>query len=246
MPVKNILNPFNPLYQDDTLLSDRPEIQELNEFALELEDKIEGDFDLEYMVFQIAHNQLAYVRTGLLLAKLKFLKLYKEWGDGTFASFCRDRLHKLRWQINDNIKAARVAMELIYSGFEILPANISQALALAKFSGEELIEKWQKVIDNIPLQQITTKSIRNLLFPPSEKDLPTSKIVVPHHVYDRIYREAIDRAVSVPTLIVMMLEFFLSGGNSHLLTHNSYTKSDSELEDIWQEDLANLTATQPN
>ena len=81
MNKKYILDPFNALYQDDILLSNKPEIQEINEYAIGLEDKIEGDFDLGYIEFEFAINRLAYVRNGLLLAKLKFLKLYKSFGD---------------------------------------------------------------------------------------------------------------------------------------------------------------------
>ena len=104
-------------------ISSRPEIQEIDEYARDLEDRIEGAFDLSYIEFEFGYNRLAYVRSGLLLAKLKFLKLYKRFGDGTFASFCRERLKITRWQVNDNIKAARVTMELIYTGFEILPTS---------------------------------------------------------------------------------------------------------------------------
>ena len=142
---KNFLhNPFDALYQDNTLLSDKPEIQELNQYALDLEDQIPGDFNLNYLTFEFAYNQLGFVRNGLLLAKIKFLKLYKNYGDGTFArargcgfpaafmspaSFCKFQLRKQRWQINDTIKAARVVLQLMYAGFEILPANIAQAVA---------------------------------------------------------------------------------------------------------------------
>ena len=98
-----LLNPFNALYQDNTLLSNKPEIQELNQYALDLEDQIPGDFNLNYLTFEFAYNQLGFVRNGLLLAKIKFFKLYKNYGDGTFASFCKLQLRKQRWQINDTI-----------------------------------------------------------------------------------------------------------------------------------------------
>lgn len=66
MTKKYLLNPFNALYQDDILLSSLPEIQELDEYARNLEDKIEGDFDLEYLTFEFACNQMGFVRNGLL------------------------------------------------------------------------------------------------------------------------------------------------------------------------------------
>ena len=66
MTKKHLLNPFNAIYQDKILLSDCPEIQELNEYATDLEDKIEGDFNLDYIIFEFNHNRLAYIRNGLL------------------------------------------------------------------------------------------------------------------------------------------------------------------------------------
>ena len=98
------------MYQGDIPLSEKPEIQELKEYAIALEAKTAGDFDLKSLISEFVYNQLAFVRNGLLLAKIKFLKLYKDYGDGTFASFCREQLRKQRWQINDTIKAARVTI----------------------------------------------------------------------------------------------------------------------------------------
>ena len=101
---RNPLDPFNVIDGEDVLVSDRPEIQELNEYAIDLEKRIPHEFDPGYIELEFAANRLAYVRNGLLLAKLKFLKLYKEFGDGTFASFCRERLQITRWQSRGAIR----------------------------------------------------------------------------------------------------------------------------------------------
>ena len=232
MTKKYLQNPFNALDRDNILLSDCPVIAEINEYAKDLEDKIEGDFELGYIDFEFNYNRLAYIRNGLLLAKLKFLKLYKRFGDGTFASFCRERLRITRWQVNDNIKAARVAMELIYAGFEILPTNISQAMALASLTGEKLIEAWTNVVENIAPDEITHKSIRSLLFPPTESGFKTASIQVPHSLHEEIHREAAERGMAIAELLRAMLSFFIGEGdemknsdNSHLLQFNSNIRS---------------------
>lgn len=85
MPKKYLANPFDHIYKDDTQISNRPEIQELNQYAIDLEDRIEGDFDPKTTEFEFKYNRLAYIRNGLILCKLKFLKIYKSVGDGTFA-----------------------------------------------------------------------------------------------------------------------------------------------------------------
>lgn len=239
---KSLLNPFNALYQENILLSDKPEIQELNQYAIALEAQIPGDFNLEYLTFEFAYNQLAFVRNGLLLAKIKYLKLYKNYGDGTFASFCREQLRKQRWQINDTMRAARVVLELMYAGFEILPTNIAQAITLAKLTGEQLIEKWRMVIETIPLDKITAKSIRNVLFPPTERERMVRTLQVSPEVHEDIHREAAARGLSIVELLKMMLEFFV--GNSHLLSSERNTSKYIDKERIWQEDSEKIVEKQ--
>lgn len=244
MTKKYLADPFNALYlyQDDFTISTRPEIQEIDQYARDLEDKIEGDFNLDYIVFEFAYNRLAYVRNGLLLAKLKFLKLYKSFGDGTFATFCREQLKITRWQVNDNIKAARVAMQLIYAGFEILPTNISQAMALASLPEDELAHAWRSVIESIEPDKITHKSIKSFLFPPTLEDLPTTTIKVPPSLHESIHAEAAERDLSIVDLIKAMFEFFITGGNSHLLNDDVDNIDYAEKERIWREDLASIAA----
>lgn len=242
MTKKYLQDPFNALYQDDILLSDRPEIQEINEYALDLEERIEGDFNLDYITFEFAYNRLSYVRNGLLLAKLKFLKLYKNFGDGTFATFCREQLKITRWQVNDNIKAARVTMELIYAGFEVVPTNVSQAIALASLMGDELVHAWRSVIESIGPDRITHKSIRGLLFPPTEQDLPITTIKVPPTLHESIHAEAAERGMSIVNLIKAMFEFFITGGDFHLLKSDVNHIDYAQKERIWREDLASIAA----
>ena len=243
MTKKYLTDPFNALYQEDSFISDRPEIQELNEYALGLEDRIEGDFNLEYIAFEFAYNRLAYIRNGLLLAKLKFLKLHKRFGDGTFArargcgfpaafmspaSFCRERL---------KIKAARVCMELIYAGFEVLPTNISQAMAIASLTGEELVHAWRSVTESIEPDKITHRSIKSFLFPPTISDLPDTKIRVDPTLHEDLHREAAMRCahptaklatnssscgISIVDLIRVMFDFFITGGATKNFSDNSH------------------------
>jgi hypothetical protein len=116
-----LANPSDHIFQDnDVEISDRPEIEELHDHAFWLSNKIEGEFDLDYLTFQIRYNQLAFVHTGLIAAQIKFKKLYKET-HSNFDQYCRDELGLSYWQIDDTIKATDVVMELIANGFDVLP-----------------------------------------------------------------------------------------------------------------------------
>lgn len=149
-------------------------------------------------------------------------------------------MRKQRWQINDTIKAARVVFKLMYAGFEILPTNIAQAVALAKLGEEELVDKWRRVIKVLPLDKITAKSIRNLVFPPTESDRAVATIKVPAKVHEDIHREAAERGLSIVGLITAMLDFFINGVNSHLLQHETDIEDYLKKEQIWQSDLQDL------
>jgi hypothetical protein len=70
-----LANPFDHIYQNhDVEVSNRPEILELEDLAIDLEKEIEGSFNLEFLTLQIKHNQLAFAHTGLIAAQIKFKK----------------------------------------------------------------------------------------------------------------------------------------------------------------------------
>ena len=216
------LDPFGAIDRDDVLVSNRPEIEKLDEYARNIDRQTPVEFDPGYIEFEFQSNRLAYVRNGLLLAKLKYLKLYKEFGDGTFSSFCRERLQITRWQVNDTIKAARVTMDLVYAGFEILPKNISQAIALASLKGDKLVESWRKVITSIATDKITHKSIRNLLFPTTELAVTKASIQVPRTLHEDIHREAAKRGIAIADLLRTMFDFFVSDNRDWQKSDNSH------------------------
>ena len=106
MPQKNpygfdrsfLPNPCDALYQDAEI-SKLPHIQELVELAQGMEDQLSGDFDLDFLLFQIADNSLAFVKSGLIFFKIKALRLYSGVC-GTFKQFCAQKLGYSTWYVN--------------------------------------------------------------------------------------------------------------------------------------------------
>jgi hypothetical protein len=182
-----IANPLDHLYHDnDVEISERPEIQELYEEALDLSDKIPGDFDLEFLTFKIRHDQLAFARIGLIASHIKFKKLYKKT-HSTFDRYCRDKLGVSYWQIDDTIKATDVVMELIANGFDVLPKNVSQGEKLAHIRGSERVIMWQGIIETYKPHEITAEKIEEFIAKQQEKvlpkDTPTYKIEISEELY---------------------------------------------------------------
>ncbi len=104
-------------------------------------------------------------------------------------------------------------MELIQAGFSILPRNVAQCNPLSSYTGNELIEKWQEVVDNIPEHLITAKTIDNLLNPPEREEKVETTIKVPPALYLCILRQALDKGMSVVELLEQV--FYKKGANLH-------------------------------
>ena len=230
-------NPCDALYQDDVEISELPHIQELVQLAFDLEDQLSGDFNLEFLMFQIADNSLAFVKSGLIYFKIKALKLYSGVCK-TFKQFCNEKLGYSVWQVNNQIKASRVVMTLVAAGFEQLPKNELQCRTLRSCceSEEELVQAWQSVVDNIEPHKITAKTIRNHLKPEEEKEVPeTEKIEVPYNLFETIYRNAV---LAKMTVVELLHEIFQPTQNCDNCWH-----FDKKIE-RWQEDLEKLVSEQ--
>ena len=182
-----LANPFDHIYQNhDVEVSNRSEIQELQDLAIHLEDQIEGDFDLEFLTFEIRNNQLAFARTGLIAAQIKFKKLYKKTHQN-FDQYCREMLGVSYWQIDDTIKATDVVMELIANGFGVLPKNVNQGEKLAHIRGSERIKMWQGIVDTYEPHEITGKTIEEYIAQQQEKVLPKSTQTYNVEMTDELY-----------------------------------------------------------
>jgi hypothetical protein len=182
-----LANPFDHLYQNnDVEVSNRPEIKEIYSLGIDLEDKIEGDFNLDFLTFQVRYNQLAFVHTGLIVAQIKFKKLYKRT-HATFDQYCREMLGVSYWQIDDTIKATDVVMELIANGFDVLPKNVNQAEKLAHIRGSERVKMWQGIIDTYEPYEITGRTIEEFIAKQEERVLPKATQTYNVEMTDELY-----------------------------------------------------------
>lgn len=196
-----LANPFDFFYQkSDAGISRDDAIQELIDYAVGLDDQIEGDFNLDYLVFEIRNNTLSFVRTGLIAFKIKALKLYKNQFS-SFRSFCTEALGVTHWQINRTIQAARTVLELIHNGFEILPRNEAQCRELSQYVGTELVRVWREITAEIPPHQITARSIHEYLNPAEEFESENTTIKLPRKLYSCILSSAIDAGMSIIELL---------------------------------------------
>ena len=229
-------NPADPLYQLEHS-SDADHVCDLIEEAARLEDKIAGEFDLDELVEKIKINTLGYVKNGLIAFKIKSLRLYKQ-SCRTFKQFCQEHLGLSTWQVNRNIRAAKVVMELVAHGFEILPQCEAQCRALVAHCEENLVEAWQSVIENLPSHRITAHSITNHLAPEAQKTMPNEeKIIVNKDLFERIFTVALSIGTTIPELLEQIFQ------PKHDNCANYYYE---EKVQQWQNDLSNLVRGREN
>jgi len=114
---------------------------------------------------EINTNLLSWVKAGVLLDRVCITRAYKDkfkdWQD-----FCENAIYKSKQMVRRTINAAKIVMVLVKAGFQILPSCISQAERLQRYFEPEadslqttLIEKWQQVIDRLPVRSINANSI---------------------------------------------------------------------------------------
>ncbi len=198
-PKGYLINPFDFLFQNnDVPRSKNPAIQETIQSVIDLDEE-RLDLDLPYLEHLIQLDSLAYVRKGCVNATIKFKRLYKHTYSN-FEQYCKHELGKCVDAVDNSIDAARVCLELIMAGYEYeeLPTNMSQACALKKFTGQELIDQWEYVLANLERHQRTANSIKQLLFPPpvSEKTINTT-IKLPVHTYSKLLEVAYHANLSI-------------------------------------------------
>ena len=219
-------DPFTPLYhQPDEKIELEEPFEDLLDYANILEDKIAGDFNLSQIINDIKGNFLSFVRTGLLAYKVKIWKLYRK-SYRNFKTFCEEALGVTHWQINRTIEAARVVMELVQSGFSILPQCEAQARPLTKFTGAELCANWQIVVENLPPSKITGNSIAEVL----GMESTTGSIRLPKEFIVQLRDEANALGLSLEEYLRVLHE-----------ERNVTTPPDEETIAAWQEDLVRMT-----
>lgn len=231
-------NPMNALYDEDAEISDAKHIQEIVKLARSLEDEIAGGFDLDSLLFQIKDNTLGFLKNGLIAFKIKSLKLY----DGvsrTFKQFCQEKLGYSVWQVNRNIVAAKVCIELIAANFHQLPSCEAQVRSLRSCcdTESELVWAWRSVIENIEPHKITAKSIREHLKPDEVKDEPdTEKIEVSQNLFAAMHYYASNAKMTVVQLLEEIFQPAMKCANWHM---------DKKI-DAWQEDLEKMVIEHDN
>jgi hypothetical protein len=232
-----LIDPFLPLYQTpDVEISSDQIIQGLIKYGQRISSKISSDYKIKQIVTEIKNNTFSFVRSGLLIYKVKTLKLYKKTYSN-FKNFCKQALKSSYRQVTRIVEASRVVIELIHAGFEILPRNISQCEHLACYTGNELIEKWEEIIDNIPEHRITATAIDKLLNPPERFEKIETTIKVPPQLYLRILKKALERDMSV---VELLEEAFLDDDSLEDPPPEEEQKGADLHLNAWEEDLENL------
>lgn len=184
-----------------------------DELAEIIDNIVSIDYDyytidnLDSINFQINYASYAYIVQGRLLAEIAYKRLYKH-KYSSFHAYCCNDLKMTESRARQLMEASRVAVELIASGHTKIPQNPSQAFALSKLFGNELIEAWESLLEVYELHELTTTKIKNFIFPPSasQVDSFTTHIPVsPQSLYE-LTQIAFKLKLSINDVVVLMLQ----------------------------------------
>ncbi len=165
------------------------------EFEIDVDDLHRGDMDETEWV--LLTNQYAYIKFGLILEKVRNQSWWQRCVEkfSNFRQFCEQKINLTIWQVNNAIKSAKVAQELVFLGFEQLPKNASQALKLADLSLDRLGEVWGNVIKNTQGHKITADAIEREICP--DKVAISETLRLPTHIADALRQQAIERGLTL-------------------------------------------------
>ncbi len=135
------------------------DLEEWQEYLLDSlydinDDTIDCERGFRTGLTDLRRNQYSWVEFGFLAFQFKLRRIYKYF-HRTWKQFCEKELHQNHYYVDKKIKAARVIKDLICAGFKVLPQNEYQCRFLTKFWGDELIEKWQQIVDTVQPHLIT-------------------------------------------------------------------------------------------
>lgn len=159
----------------------------------------EGKYSqLEEITNSIKYHRLNYIKLGVQLHQVKYYQLYKKKYQ-SFKSYCQKAVYYPVWRANQLIECASIAIKLIEAGFIIIPQNEAQARRLTHLKEEELIEKWQEVVDTYKPHQITANRIYAIV---SEKEIINKRnLKLPLEIIEEIERKALENQMSAEEFI---------------------------------------------
>ncbi len=202
--------------------------------------------ELDAITNSIKYHRVSYLKIGWELYQVKYYRLYKK-GYKSFKEYCEKAVNYPLWRANKLIAAAFMAIKLIKAGFNIIPQNEYQARVLLGLSDEELLEKWQEVLDRYLPHQITAKKIENIV----KREAKPKKVNLrlPIMLVEEIESKAINNGMTVEELITKVFEGKLvvnRDGTVEKVEEGGEEIIESPGEEMlnrWQKDLEQLVKT---
>lgn len=212
---------------------------------------------LKELTEHIKEGFLGYVKAGICLEKVQYLKLWKQ-NFRSFKEYCESALGKTLSYAKRIIEAARVCEQLILGGFKILPVCEAQARPLVKYAcvdaagNSELAEKWQQVIDASG-GKITAELVKSVVDGEAAK-AECKSIRIERDVYDALEAKAKLAGITPQQLLKKLVEGHIPDEPETDDTESSDTESDTESNSVidtesthqkfanWQKDLEQLVA----
>ncbi len=221
------------------------ELEEWQEYLLQRlydinDDTIDSERGFRTGLTDLKMNNYSWVEFGFLAFQFKLKRIYKYFHK-TWKQFCEKELHQNHYYVDKKIKAARVLQDLICAGFKVLPQNEYQCRFLTKFWGDELIEKWQMIVNAVKPHLITGDLIKASFCSKEPKEEKWVKI--DSQVWEEFQHKAVSRGLNPNHVIEDYLQEWEGDENEETTDE----LEDDQVEDVpieklkaWEDDLQAL------
>lgn len=204
----------------------------------------EGKYNqLEQITNNIKYNRISYIKLGIQLYQVKYYRLYKNKYQ-SFKEYCEKGVYYPVWRANQVIDSASIAIQLIKAGFNIIPQNEAQARLLIRLDKEELIKKWQEVLDTYEAHKITANRIENIVF--GEQVFKKGSLKLPIQIIREIEVKALENNISVGDFISKIITGEMTIHNDGTIETKLNQKLEmlenptTEMVNRWEKDLNKL------
>lgn len=204
----------------------------------------EGKYSqLKQITNSIKYNRINYIKLGVQLYQVKYYRLYKNEYQ-SFKNYCEKAVYYPVWRANQVIDCANVAIKLIKLGFNIIPQNEAQARLLIRLNDEELINKWQEILNTYAPYEITANRIEKIVF--GGQFFKKGTLKLPMKVITEIERKALENGISAGDLISKMMTGELTINydgcvETRVIDNENYRENPTpEMINQWETDLQKL------
>jgi len=176
----------------------------------------------------------AYISEGMELGDIRYKRTYEEQKVYTFKDYCDKFYYKSYQRALDTILAAQIGWEMLCNGFQQIPTNISQCIALSRtflkdgFGQPDIVSSWEFVLGYAKTtgKKITAGLINFLVNPPKEEE--KVKVKVTKKKWEKFEHKVRESGHNAESVLERLIDNFVNGNADYLEDEEDYLEENED------------------